>query len=199
MTMQFTTLTSRLAPMRINNVDTDQIIPARFLTGTTRTGLGESLFADLRRSQDGTIRSEFVLNRPEYQGAQILIAGENFGCGSSREHAAWALKDYGFRAVISSSFGDIFHANALKNGIVPVRLPAQTTETLFDLADRHPDALVQVNLEEMEIRWPGGMSTFPMEAFARRCLLDGIDQLGYIQKFAGAIEEYEISHAKAQK
>lgn len=197
--MRFTTLRSRLAPLRINNVDTDQIIPARFLTGTTRTGLGESLFADLRRSHDGTPLSDFVLNLPERQGAQILIAGENFGCGSSREHAAWALTDYGFRAVISSSFGDIFHANALKNGLLPVRLPRQITETLFELTARDPEAIVQVNLEEMEIRWPGGMSTFPLEAFARRCLLDGIDQLGYIRTFAGAIEEYEKSNSKEQK
>lgn len=190
----FTTLTSRAIPMPIDDVDTDQIIPARFLTGTSREGLGQHLFSDLRRGPEGTPKPDFPLNRREYEGAQILLAGNNFGCGSSREHAPWALVDYGFRAVLSGSFADIFYTNALKNGLLPVCVDAASLAALFALVREEPSSEVTLDLASQELRWPGGSCTFPIDPFAKRCLLFGVDQLGYILRFLEDIAMFEERH-----
>ena len=177
-------LTSKTVVLAVDNVDTDQIIPARFLTITTKDGLGESLFADWRNDPD------FVLNRPEAQGARILVAGENFGCGSSREHAPWALTDYGFRAVVSTSIADIFKNNAVKNGLVPVEIDAEAHRALVD----EPGATITVDLEARTITLPdGGRASFPIDGFARHCLLNGIDQLDFLLQQGDAIARFESS------
>ena len=170
------------------NIDTDQIIPARFLTTTTKEGLGVQLFADWRYRADGTENPEFVLNRPQAQGCQILVTGRNFGCGSSREHAPWALLDYGIRAVISTEIADIFRSNSLKNGLLPITVDETTARWLLE----HPGADVQIDLDRARLTLPTGVSTsFPIEAFARHCLLNGIDELGYLRSNLSAIERYE--------
>ena len=183
-----TVIRSRTAVMPSSNIDTDQIIPARFLTTTTRDGLGTALFADWRYGTDGRPNPEFVLNRPEAQGCEILVAGRNIGCGSSREHAPWALLDYGFRAVISTEIADIFRNNSLKNGLLPVVVDEATHAWLV----ANPGAEVEIDLPSTTLRLPDGRSvSFPVEAFARYCLMNGVDELGYLLKQADAIAAYE--------
>jgi len=175
-------LTSKTVVLPAENVDTDQIIPARFLTITTKDGLGQSLFADWRNDPN------FVLNRPEAEGARILVAGENFGCGSSREHAPWALVDYGFRAVVSTSIADIFKNNAIKNGLVPVEIDEASHRALLE----HPGVSVTIDLEARTISLPdGGSASFPMDGFARHCLVNGIDQLDFLLQQDEAIARFE--------
>ena len=189
---QFTTLTSRIVPLPINNIDTDQIIPARFLKATDKNGLGNNLFADWRYNADGSPKPDFVLNQPEHTGAQVLLAGDNFGCGSSREHAPWALTGYGFRPVISTFFADIFRNNALKNGLLPVMVDEQTHQMLFDLLTEIPHAQVTIDLATQTLTLPTGHSvSFPMDGFAKTCLLKGVDELGYLMGFASQITDYE--------
>lgn len=188
----FTTLRSKIIPLPYRNVDTDQIIPARYLKVTDKNGLAEGLFYDWRYQNDGTPNPEFVLNQPEYQGAKILLAGDTFGCGSSREHAPWALTGWGIQAVISTSFGDIFRNNALKNGLLPVIVDEETHQSLFDLTVEAPHAEIMIDLESLSVGMPGGQSVeFPIDPFARKCLLEGVDQLGYIQTFEDQISTYE--------
>ncbi|NLE75970.1 MAG: 3-isopropylmalate dehydratase small subunit [Chloroflexi bacterium] len=191
----FTTLHSRLLPLPQENVDTDQIIPARYLKGTDKTGLAEGLFADWRRDGQGRQRPDFPLNRPEHQGAQILLAGDNFACGSSREHAPWALLAGGFRAVISTSFADIFRNNALKNGLLPLTLPPQEHQALFALVAAQPDAEVLIDLAAQTVALPDGRRfAFSLDPFARDCLLHGVDELGYLLGLESRIAAYEAAH-----
>lgn len=197
MPQPFTTLQARAVHLPMNDVDTDQIIPARFLTGTVRTGLGAHLFADLRFDADGTPRTGFALNSPGADGARILLAGRNFGCGSSREHAAWALSDFGFRAVIAPSFADIFRGNALKNGLVPVQLAAEIVAEIVRAVEASPAMTITVSLENQEVRWADRSAGFLIEPFARQCLLNGVDELGYILRSLSAIEEFEQRHEAA--
>jgi 3-isopropylmalate/(R)-2-methylmalate dehydratase small subunit len=172
------------------NIDTDQIIPARFLTTTTKEGLGKQLFADWRYLADGAPNPNFVLNQPEARDAQVLVAGRNFGCGSSREHAPWALLDYGIRAVISTEIADIFKSNALKNGLLPITVDDATSQWLL----AHPGAAVDIDLATARLTLPTGAATsFPIEAFARHCLLNGIDELGYLRSKLELIESYEAA------
>jgi 3-isopropylmalate/(R)-2-methylmalate dehydratase small subunit len=181
---------SKTVVIASSNIDTDQIIPARFLTTTTKEGLGNQLFADWRYLADGSPNPEFVLNRPEASGCQVLVAGRNFGCGSSREHAPWALLDYGIRAVISTEIADIFKSNALKNGLLPITVDEATARWLLD----HPGAEVDIDLTVARLTLPTGVATtFPIEAFARHCLLNGIDELGYLSSRMSDIEEYEAA------
>jgi len=181
---------SKIIVIPSTNIDTDQIIPARFLTTTTKEGLGKQLFADWRYLADGAPNPDFVLNLPEASGCQILATGRNFGCGSSREHAPWALLDYGIRAVISTEFADIFKSNALKNGLLPVTVDEATAQWLLV----HPGAEVDIDLAAARLTLPTGVSTtFPIEAFARHCLLNGIDELGYLRGNLGLIERYEAA------
>jgi 3-isopropylmalate/(R)-2-methylmalate dehydratase small subunit len=181
-------ITSRTAVLDRNDIDTDQIIPARFLRSTVKEGFGKQLFADWRYLPDGTPDPAFVLNRPEAQGCRVLVAGDNFGCGSSREHAPWALTDFGIHAVVSTSFADIFRSNALKNGLVPVVVDADTLAWL----KANPGAEVTVDLASSTLRLPGGRAVrFPIEPFARYCLMQGVDQLGYLLSQEAAISAYE--------
>jgi 3-isopropylmalate/(R)-2-methylmalate dehydratase small subunit len=189
---QFTTLTSRVVVVPQNDIDTDQIIPARFLKTTDKTGLGASLFADWRYGPDGAPRPGFPLNAPRAAGAQVLVAGDNFGCGSSREHAPWALTGFGFRAVVSTSFADIFRNNALKNGLVPVAIDAAAHASLLEQLSRYPEAELTVDLAAQTVRLPDGKAVrFPIDPFARTCLLEGVDELGYILRFEPRIAEHE--------
>jgi 3-isopropylmalate/(R)-2-methylmalate dehydratase small subunit len=180
---------SRTAVLPYTNIDTDQIIPARFLRTTTREGLGKQLFADWRYHADGSAKTEFPLNQPQALGCQVLVGGRNFGCGSSREHAPWALLDYGFRAVISTEIADIFCNNALKNGLLPVIVDEATLNWLL----AHPGVEVEIDLERNELKLPDGVSVkFPLEGFSRYCLLNGVDELGYLlsrQELIGAFEQ----------
>jgi 3-isopropylmalate/(R)-2-methylmalate dehydratase small subunit len=179
-------------PLLASDIDTDQIIPARFLKGTTKDGLGKNLFADWRYGPDGAPRPDFVLNRPEAQGAHILLAGDNIGCGSSREHAPWALTDWGFCAVISTSFADIFRTNALKNGLLPVTVDAGVHGLLVAAQKADPTLLVTIDLASQTLALPEGVvATFPIDPFAKHCLLEGIDELGYLLSFRTEIEAYE--------
>jgi 3-isopropylmalate/(R)-2-methylmalate dehydratase small subunit len=191
----FRTLTSRLTPLPHENVDTDQIVPARYLKATDKVGLGEALFADWRADAAGNPRPDFVLHQPEYQGAQILLAGDNFGCGSSREHAPWALLAYGFRAVISTSFADIFRNNALKNGLLPIVVAPETHRQLFSLVSEDPQVEIHVDLESQALHLPDGRRvTFPIDGFSKWCLLQGVDELGYLLELEPAITHYEQIH-----
>jgi 3-isopropylmalate/(R)-2-methylmalate dehydratase small subunit len=200
----FTTLTSRVLPLVVDNIDTDQIIPARFLKTTDKAGLGEVLFCDWRyRGQVGSVaaaaeaepKSEFALNQPEYAGAQILLAGENFGCGSSREHAPWALVDWGFRAVISTSFADIFCSNALKNSLLPVEVESEIHVELVRMSSSGEGLELTIDLPSQCISLPDGRTIeFPIDAFAKRCLIEGIDELGYLLAHEDAIAAYEEKH-----
>jgi 3-isopropylmalate/(R)-2-methylmalate dehydratase small subunit len=184
----FSVLTSRTAVLPVDNVDTDQIIPARFLTTTQSSGLGRHLFADWRRDADNQPRADFVLNRPENAGARILVAGHNFGCGSSREHAPWALLDYGFRAVVSTGIADIFRSNALRNGLLPVVLDAEPHGWLM----AHPGAEITIDLGRCELRLPDGRGIgFEVEPFARHCMLHGVDPLGWLLGREDDIRRYE--------
>jgi 3-isopropylmalate/(R)-2-methylmalate dehydratase small subunit len=193
---QFTTLTSRLMPLPVNDIDTDQIVPARFLKATDKKGMGDNLFADWRYNPDGSPKPDFVLNEVKYQGAQILLAGDNFGCGSSREHAPWALTGYGFRAVISTSFADIFRNNSLKNGLLPVIVPGEIQRSLFDLAEEAPQATLTIDLASQSLVLPDGRKVeFPIDPFSKTCLLNGVDELGYIQGFEKQIAAFEAEHA----
>jgi 3-isopropylmalate/(R)-2-methylmalate dehydratase small subunit len=191
----FTNLTSKMIPIPERNVDTDQIIPARYLKVTDKAGLAEGLFFDWRFNSDGNLNPSFVLNQPEYESASILLAGDNFGCGSSREHAPWALLGWGIRAVISTSFADIFRNNALKNGLLPVVIKPDLHKSLFDLVEEAPGALVTIDLEDQILKLPDGSEVgFPIDAFARRCLLKGIDQLGYLRAFEPQIAAFEAAN-----
>jgi len=193
----FTTLTSRLIPLVRNDIDTDQIIPARFLKVTDKNGLGENLFADWRYDATGKPKPDFVLNNPTHQGQTVLLAGDNFGCGSSREHAPWALRAWGIQAVIAQGFADIFKSNALKNGVLPVVCDdAKFYSKLVQLAQSHPDTNVTIDLATQTIRLPDGTSsTFQVDSFSKTCLLNDLDELGYILKFKPQIEAYEVSRA----
>lgn len=187
-----TTFTSKVVPLPAENVDTDQIIPARFLKTTDKAGLGESLFCDWRYSANGQPKPDFVLNRPEMHGRGVLLAGDNFGCGSSREHAPWALTGYGFRAVISTSFADIFRNNALKNGLLPIVVDAETHRRLFQMLAADPDAAVTVDLAAQTVTLPDGQAVaFPIDPFSRTCLLQGVDELGYLLGHEAQIAAYE--------
>jgi 3-isopropylmalate/(R)-2-methylmalate dehydratase small subunit len=179
---------SRTAVLPLENIDTDQIIPARFLRATTREGFGKNLFADWRYDANGAPRPEFQLNQPQAQGCTILVAGRNFGCGSSREHAPWALTDYGFRAVISTEFADIFRSNSLKNGLVPVLVDDATSRWLLS----NPGADVTIDLESTTLALPNGTRVaFPLEPFARYCLMNGVDELGFLLSKGPDIDAYE--------
>jgi 3-isopropylmalate/(R)-2-methylmalate dehydratase small subunit len=192
---QFTKLTSRVVLLPVDNVDTDQIIPARFLKATDKVGMGDHLFADWRYNADGSPKPDFVLNQPESQGRQILLAGDNFGCGSSREHAPWALTGYGFRAVVSTSFADIFRNNALKNGLLPVIVDAKSHRTLLDWLAEVPAAELGIDLAAQTITLPDGKQvSFPIDPFAKNCLLKGVDELGYILRFEDKIAAFEAAH-----
>ena len=191
----FSSVTSSVVPMNRNDIDTDQIIPARFLKTVNRAGLGDQLFFDWRYLADGSPNPEFVINRPEMAGRNVLLAGDNFGCGSSREHAPWALMAWGIRAVISSSFADIFRSNALKNGLLPIEVPPEELSRLFAIFDAEPEARVTVDLEAQEVRLPDGSAIpFAVDAFARRMILDGTDELGYLLSLEPRIAEYEAAH-----
>jgi 3-isopropylmalate/(R)-2-methylmalate dehydratase small subunit len=189
---QFTTLSSRLVALPVDNIDTDQIIPARYLKVTDKVGLGEGLFSDWRYRPDGTPRLEFVLNQPENRGAQILLAGDNFGCGSSREHAPWALLGYGFRAIISTSFADIFRNNALKNGLLPICVDDSTHARLLQFVENTPTLELTVDLATQTLTLPGDEAIiFPIDSFAKKCLLNGLDELDYLLSFSDKITAYE--------
>jgi 3-isopropylmalate/(R)-2-methylmalate dehydratase small subunit len=191
----FTTLTARVVAIPSDHIDTDQIIPARFLKTISKTGLGKNLFADWRYDSDGQPNPAFPLNRPENQGARILLAGDNFGCGSSREHAPWALTDFGIRAVISTSFADIFRNNALKNGLLPLVVDDDTHEQLLSLAAEDPELELTIDLDTQSLILPDGRRIrFPLDAFNKICMLEGLDQLGYLLKNDPQIEAYESSH-----
>ena len=188
------TIRSRTVVLPATNIDTDQIIPARFLTSTSRSGFGKNLFADWRYDAAGNPKPDFALNRPEAAGAHVLVAGRNIGCGSSREHAAWALQDFGIAAVISTEFADIFRTNSLKNGLVPVLVDESTHAWLL----AHPGAEVSIDVESTTLTLPDGRAVkFPLEGFARFCLLNGIDELGYLLAQGGAISVYEQRQLKA--
>jgi len=191
----FTKLASRMVPLPIDNVDTDQIIPARFLKTISKEGLGDQLFNDWRYDAQGLPKPDFVLNQQRAKGAEILLAGDNFGCGSSREHAPWALTQFGFRAAISTSFADIFRQNALKNSLLPVVVPREVHADLFALVERDAGAIVSIDLESQKLSLPGGRTVeFPIDAFSKHCLLNGIDELGYIQHAEAAIAAYETAN-----
>ena len=183
------------APLDMINVDTDMIIPKQFLKTIHRTGLGKALFDEMRYNEDGSEKPDFVLNKPAYRKAQILVAGENFGCGSSREHAPWALLDFGIRCVIAPSFADIFYNNCFKNGILPIRLPQEIVDKLLDDASRGSNARISVDLETLEIRGPdGGMVKFEIDEFRRQCLLNGWDDIGLTLLQDDKIAAYEKQH-----
>jgi len=189
---QFTTLRSHAVLLPANDIDTDQIIPARFLKVTDKAGLGASLFADWRYAADGSPKPDFVLNEPRAQDAAILVAGDNFGCGSSREHAPWALTGFGFRAVVSTSFADIFRSNSLKNGLLPVVVDAATHAEILDLVRREPAAAFAIDLASQKLTLPSGREVaFPVDPFSKGCLLNGVDELGYILRFEPAISAFE--------
>ncbi|MFL5183020.1 MAG: 3-isopropylmalate dehydratase small subunit [Microvirga sp.] len=188
----FTVLTGVAAPLKIINVDTDMIIPKQYLKTIKRTGLGTGLFAEMRYREDGSENPDFVLNRRAYRKAQIIVAGDNFGCGSSREHARWALRDFGIRCVIATGFADIFYNNCFKNGILPIKVSPDDIEKLFDDAERGANATLTIDLENQEIRGPdGGVVRFEIDAFRKHCLLNGLDDIGLTMEKAPAIEAYE--------
>jgi 3-isopropylmalate/(R)-2-methylmalate dehydratase small subunit len=185
---KFTTLDSKFVSMGIDNIDTDQIIPARFLKTISKAGLGDQLFYDWRYEADGSPKADFILNQEASKSKSVLLAGDNFGCGSSREHAPWALTQYGFRAVISTSFADIFKGNSLKNGLLPIVVPKDVQDWLF----ANPDSEVKIDLASQTLTIADGRSvTFPVDPFMKHCLLEGVDELGYILQQAPAIEAYE--------
>lgn len=199
----FTTLTSTALPLRTEYVDTDQIIPARYLTAVTQEGMGDGLFSWWRYARDGSPNPDFVLNQPQYQGSKILVAGRNFGIGSSREHAVWALTQYGFRAVISPAFADIFYNNSLKNGLLPIRLPEVTVSRLLDLVEEVPHTSLYVDLPSQTVTLPdvdsgtagetGGPWTFDIDPFRKQCLLRGLDDLGYLLDKEEQISAFEAA------
>jgi len=195
----FKTLDGIAAPLPMINVDTDMIIPKQYLKTIHRTGLGKALFDELRRNADGSEKPDFVLNKPAYRKAQILVTGENFGCGSSREHAPWALLDFGIRCIIAPSFADIFYNNCFKNGILPIRLPQADVDKLMDDAERGANARISIDLEKQEIRGPdGGVVHFEIDPFRKQCLLNGWDDIGLTLRSEDRIAAYEQQH-KAQQ
>ena len=190
--IKFTPFESRIVPLPANNVDTDQIIPARFLKTTSKEGLDKQLFCDWRYDEAGNPKPDFILNQPRVQGAQVLLAGDNFGCGSSREHAPWALTQFGFRAVISTSFADIFKGNSLKNSLLPIVVSAEAHAALFEAVEKDPAATVKIDLASQTLTLPGGGTVeFPVDGFAKTCMLEGVDELGYIQKQEAHIAAFE--------
>jgi len=189
---KFTTLTGVAAPMDMINIDTDMVIPKQYLTTIERTGLGRGLFHEMRYNADGSDNPDFVLNKPAYKNASILVTGENFGCGSSREHAPWALLDFGFKCVIAPSFADIFYNNCFKNGILPIRLPQEYVDKLMDDADRGANATISIDLEAQTITGPdGGEITFEVEEFKKHCLMNGLDDVGLTMEHEGKITSFE--------
>jgi 3-isopropylmalate/(R)-2-methylmalate dehydratase small subunit len=196
---KFDKLTAVAAPLDMINVDTDMIIPKDYLKTIQRTGLGKGLFAELRYKDDGSENPDFILNKPAYRKAQILVAGDNFGCGSSREHAPWALLDFGIRCIISTSFADIFYNNCFKNGILPITVSKEDLEALMDDAGRGSNATISVDLAAQEIRGPdGGVVHFEIDPFKKRCLLEGLDDIGLTLKKAPAIRSFEEQSALAR-
>jgi 3-isopropylmalate/(R)-2-methylmalate dehydratase small subunit len=196
---KFTKLTGVAAPLPIINVDTDMIIPKDYLKTIKRTGLGSGLFAEMRFNEDGSENPDFVLNKAAWRKAEILVAGDNFGCGSSREHAPWALLDFGIRCVISTSFADIFYNNCFKNGILPITVSPEDLDKLMDDAQRGANATVTVDLETLEIRGPdGGVITFEIDAFKRHCLLNGLDDIGLTLEKAKSIDVFEKHNAQSR-
>jgi 3-isopropylmalate/(R)-2-methylmalate dehydratase small subunit len=196
---KFTKLTAVAAPLPVINVDTDAIIPKQFLKTIKRTGLGKHLFHELRYDEEGRDVADFVLNKPAYRKAQILVAGDNFGCGSSREHAPWALLDFGTRCVISTSFADIFYNNCFQNGILPIKVSPEDLDKLMDDANRGANATITVDLENQEIRGPdGGVVKFELDPFRKRCLLEGLDNIGLTLQNETAIGDYEAKAAAAR-
>ncbi|KUO68155.1 MAG: 3-isopropylmalate dehydratase [Alphaproteobacteria bacterium BRH_c36] len=194
---KFTTLTGVAAPLPIRNVDTDMIIPKQFLKTILRSGLGKSLFFEMRYDQDGKETPDFVLNKPAYRKAQILVAGDNFGCGSSREHAPWALLDFGIRCVIAPDFADIFYNNCFQNGILPIRLPQSDVDKLMDDAQRGANATLTIDLDAQEIRGPdGGVITFDIDPFRKHCLMNGLDNIGLTLEKTDKIDAYEKKAAE---
>ncbi len=189
------TFTGKVAALPINDIDTDQIIPARFLKVTDKAGLGANLFCDWRYNADGTPKPDFVLNKPEHQGAAVLVGGHNFGCGSSREHAPWALVGAGFQAVVSTYFADIFKGNALKNGLLPIVVDEETHQQLISLAEEDPNTQVTIDLAAQTLTLPDGRAvTFPIDGFSKYCLLNGVDQLGFLQSLEDETAAYEAAH-----
>ena len=188
----FTKLSSIAAPLRMINIDTDIIIPKQFLKTIKRSGLGKSAFFDLRYHDDGSEKADFVLNKTDYRGANILLTGENFGCGSSREHAPWAILDMGFRCVIAPSFADIFYNNCFKNGILPIQLPADQVESLMNEAEQSPDGIVEIDLDQQTITRGNKLSfSFDIDPFRKECLLNGLDDIGLTLEKGAAIENFE--------
>jgi 3-isopropylmalate/(R)-2-methylmalate dehydratase small subunit len=190
--MKFENFESRMVPLPATNVDTDQIIPARFLKTITKEGLGANLFCDWRYDAQGKPKPDFILNQPHVQGAHVLLAGDNFGCGSSREHAPWALTQFGFRAVISTSFADIFRGNSLKNGLLPVIVPPDVHAELFGAVEKDPNATVKIDLARQTLTTPAGREAgFPVDGFSKHCLLEGVDELGYMLQHEAKIAAFE--------
>ena len=196
---KFTTLEGVAAPLRMINVDTDMIIPKQYLKTIKRTGLGKGLFSEMRYNDDGSENPDFVLNKPAYRNAKVIVADDNFGCGSSREHAPWALMDFGIRCVISTSFGDIFYNNCFKNGILPIRVSPEDLEKLFEDAERGANATLSIDLENQEIHGPdGGVVKFEIDHFRKHCLLNGLDDIGLTKQKADKIAGYEKKQAEAR-
>ena len=196
---KFVKLTGVAAPLPVVNIDTDMIIPKDYLKTIKRTGLGKGLFAEARYNEDGSVNESFVLNKPAYQNASILVAGDNFGCGSSREHAPWALLDFGIRCVISTSFADIFYNNCFKNGILPIGVSQDDLDKLMDDASRGSNAILTVDLEAQEITGPdGGRIGFEIDAFRRHCLLNGLDDIGLTLEKAASIDSFEKEAAASR-
>jgi 3-isopropylmalate/(R)-2-methylmalate dehydratase small subunit len=196
---KFTTLEGVAAPLRIINVDTDMVIPKQYLKTIKRTGLGKGLFSEQRYKDDGSENPDFVLNKPAYRKAKILVAGDNFGCGSSREHAPWALMDFGIRCVISTSFGDIFYNNCFKNGVLPIRVSPEDLDKLFDDAERGANATLTVDLEKQEVRGPdGGTVKFEIDNYRKHCMLNGLDDIGITEQKKTKIDSYEQKAAAAR-
>src|SRR5262247_4077495 len=189
------TFSAQIVALPVPDIDTDQIIPARYLKAIDKAGIGGCLFADWRYNADGSPKPDFVLNRPDVQGAQILVAGNNFGCGSSREHAVWALQGYGFKAVISTYFANIFYNNALKTGLLPIVVDEETYYQFVSMFEEDPETTVTVDLASQTLVLPGGQKvTFPIDSFAKHCLLNGVDQLGFLLAEEPAIASYEAAH-----
>jgi 3-isopropylmalate/(R)-2-methylmalate dehydratase small subunit len=196
---KFTTLTAVAAPLPMINVDTDMIIPKQFLKTIKRSGLGKNLFDEMRYRDDGSENPDFVLNKPAYRSAKIIVAGDNFGCGSSREHAPWALLDYGIRCVIAPGFADIFYNNCFKNGILPIALPQEDVDKLMDDANRGANAIITIDLENQVITGPdGGEVKFELDPFKKHCLLNGLDDIGLTMEKERSIADYEAKHRAAQ-
>lgn len=193
----FKKLTTTAVPLRLENVDTDQIIPAKYLTAVTKAGMGDGLLSAWRYNADGSPNPDFVLNQPQHAGAEVLIAGRNFGSGSSREHAVWALTEYGFRAVIAPTFADIFYNNSLKNGLLPIPVPEETIEMLWDLVEEAPETHIAVDLQAQTLTLPDGQQiNFEIDPFRKMCLLQGMDDLGYLlsKEEAIAVQEAQLAY-----